>query len=142
MAQPEPAPEEVGSTTGPPLIDGWEVSPRAVRDAMARRSHAPDGLSGSDPVDAGLILLDCREPHEFETARIDGAMLVPMGEIPARLQELSEHADDRVVVYCHHGQRSLQVAMFLREQGFEDVWSMAGGIDAWSRGIDPSVPRY
>jgi rhodanese-related sulfurtransferase len=89
-----------------------------------------------------LHLLDCREPQEHRVASIEGAQLVPMGEIPGRLQELEAHADRTVVVVCHHGVRSLQVARYLREQGFEDARSMTGGIDAWSREVDPTVPRY
>lgn len=89
-----------------------------------------------------MVLLDVREPTEVAAAAVDGAVLVPMGEVAARLQELDEHADRKVVVMCHRGQRSLQVAAFLRRHGFEDVWSLAGGIDAWSLGVDERVPRY
>jgi rhodanese-related sulfurtransferase len=94
--------------------------------------------------DAGeaLLLLDCREPHEHQTARIEGARLIPMREISARLAELEPHKGERIVVHCHHGGRSLRVTHFLRQQGFSQVQNMAGGIDAWSLEIDPSVPRY
>lgn len=88
-----------------------------------------------------FVLLDVREPWEFQAARLEGARLIPMGEIPARAhQELDP--DQRIVVYCHHGVRSLNVTAWLRQQGFERVQSMAGGIDAWSRTVDPSVPLY
>lgn len=96
-------------------------------------------------VDAGekLILVDVREPGEFQQARIDGAELIPMRTIPAELQRLEAHADEaRLIVYCHHGVRSLNVVNWLREQGVAGCQSMAGGIDRWSREIDPSVPRY
>ncbi len=87
------------------------------------------------------LLLDCREPMEYEMARIEGAVLMSMGDIPSRAhQELDPDAP--IVVVCHHGQRSLNVTVWLRQQGFEHVQSLAGGIDEWSRSIDPAVPRY
>jgi rhodanese-related sulfurtransferase len=89
-----------------------------------------------------FVLLDCREPNEVATAKIAGSVHIPMRDIPARLAELEAHKAGRVVVHCHHGGRSLRVTNFLREQGFEQAQNMAGGIDAWSLEIDPSVPRY
>jgi rhodanese-related sulfurtransferase len=90
---------------------------------------------------ASLILLDVREPWEFATAQIAGSKSMPMGEIPSRaFQELDPEA--HIVTVCHAGVRSLNVAMWMRNQGFEKVQSLAGGIDAWSREIDPTVPRY
>jgi len=89
-----------------------------------------------------LFLLDCREPAEFALARLDGAALIPMQEIPPRLDELAPLRDRRIIIHCHHGVRSLMVAEFLRRQGFTHARSMSGGIDAWSRQIDASVPRY
>ncbi len=87
------------------------------------------------------VLLDVREPWEVETASIAGAKLIPLGEITARAHtELDP--DEPVVVMCHHGARSLSVAMWLRGQGFEQAQSLSGGIDQWSRAIDPAVPRY
>lgn len=86
------------------------------------------------------VLLDCREPVEVQIARIDGCLHIPMGEIPSRLPSLDP--DKPTIVYCHHGVRSLHVAEFLRRQDFAEVRSMAGGIDAWSRQIDPQVPTY
>jgi rhodanese-related sulfurtransferase len=91
---------------------------------------------------AGFLLLDCREADEYATARIEGATLVPMTEIQARVGELDAHKAGRVVVHCHHGGRSLRVANWLRQQGFAQAQSMAGGIDAWSQAVDSSVPRY
>jgi|SRR5579871_5946754 len=88
-----------------------------------------------------FTLLDVREPWEFETARIESAKLMPMGEVPSRAhQELDPEAD--VVVVCHHGVRSMNVTVWLRQQGFEKAQSLRGGIDAWSRRVDPSVPTY
>lgn len=90
-----------------------------------------------------LYLIDVREPHEYAIARLEGAQLIPMRTVPGALQTLEAHADDgTLIVYCHHGVRSLNVANWLREQGIEACQSMAGGIDAWSLSVDPSVPRY
>jgi rhodanese-related sulfurtransferase len=88
-----------------------------------------------------FTLLDVREPWEFQTARIEGAKLIPMGDVPSRThQELDP--DDRIVVFCHHGVRSLKVANWLREQGFQQAQSMRGGIDQWSKSVDAKVPTY
>ena len=87
------------------------------------------------------LLLDVREPWEYQTAHLPNSLLMPMGEIAARAhQELDPDAP--IVVLCHHGARSLNVTMWLRNHGFEHVQSLAGGIDGWSRTIDPNVPRY
>jgi len=85
-------------------------------------------------------LLDVREPWEYEKARIAGAQLVPMREVPARLQEIDQDRD--VVAICHHGGRSQQVALFLEKAGYTKVHNLAGGVDAWSRTVDPTVPLY
>ena len=86
------------------------------------------------------LLLDVREPWEFEKARIDGAQLMPMREIPSRHQELD--AAREVVAICHHGSRSQQVAIFLEKAGFRKIHNLVGGVDAWSRTVDPTVPVY
>jgi rhodanese-related sulfurtransferase len=96
-------------------------------------------------LDAGekLRLIDVREPHEFALARLENAELIPMRAVPGELQTLEARADDGpLIVYCHHGVRSLHVVHWLREQGLEDCQSMTGGIDAWSLAVDPAVPRY
>lgn len=90
----------------------------------------------------GGLLLDCRTPEEHTIARIEGAVLIPMQEIPERLGELEPWRDKPIVVHCHHGVRSLRVMRFLREKGFSQAQSMKGGIDAWSLEVDPSVTRY
>jgi rhodanese-related sulfurtransferase len=88
-----------------------------------------------------IILLDVREPWEIDVAHISGSKHIPMGEIPARFnQELDP--DDHIVVVCHHGVRSMNATAWLRQQGFEKVQSLRGGIDRWSREIDSSVPLY
>ncbi len=90
---------------------------------------------------AGIVLVDVREPWEVATAHIAGSKTIPMGEIPSRaFQELDPEA--HIVTVCHGGVRSLNVANWMRNQGFDKVQSLAGGIDGWSREVDPSVPRY
>lgn len=106
----------------------FEISPSELASKLS-------GDRASDPV-----LLDVREPWEVATARIEGSLPIPMGEIPARLQELDPEA--HIVTICHAGVRSMNVAVWLREQGLEKVQSLRGGIDAWSREVDPKVPQY
>jgi rhodanese-related sulfurtransferase len=91
--------------------------------------------------DGKARLIDVREPWEFEAARIEGSVLMPMGDVPGRAhQELDP--EERLVVLCHHGMRSMNVTVWLRNQGFEQTQSLRGGIDAWSAEVDPSVGRY
>jgi rhodanese-related sulfurtransferase len=94
-------------------------------------------------IDSGVevTLLDVREPWEREKSHITGSKHMPMGDVPARFnQELDP--DSHIVVVCHHGVRSLNVTSWLRQQGFERVQSLRGGIDRWAREIDPGVPLY
>ena len=91
---------------------------------------------------ADFFLLDCREAEEHATASIAGATLLPMSEIQERVSELEPQRERHIVVHCHLGGRSMQVTQWLRQQGFDRVQSMAGGIAAWSEEIDPSVPTY
>ena len=96
-------------------------------------------------LDAGekLRMIDVREPFEFELARIEGAELIPMNTVAGELQKLDALADEEtLIVYCHHGVRSLSVVNWLRQQGVEACQSMSGGIDQWSWEIDSAVPRY
>jgi rhodanese-related sulfurtransferase len=93
----------------------------------------------------GFVLVDCRRTDEWAIARIEGAVHVPLDQIALRADELEDDEGGRegpIVVYCHHGMRSLRGAAILRQAGFVNAKSMAGGIDAWSVGIDPSVTRY
>ncbi len=106
-----------------------ETTPHAVKQSL----------------DAGrkLFLIDVREPGEFQFARIQGAELIPKRTVPAEVQRLEGLSDEGpLIVFCHHGVRSLNVVNWLREQGVSQCQSMAGGIDRWSREIDPSVPQY
>lgn len=90
-----------------------------------------------------LHLIDVREPHERALCSIAGSELVPMRSVPASLAQLQSRAQDGpLIVFCHHGVRSLNVVSWLRDQGIENCQSMAGGIDVWSIEIDASVPRY
>jgi rhodanese-related sulfurtransferase len=108
---------------------GLELTPQEIR--TLQQSNEP------------LVFIDVREPGEWALTRIEGAVLMPMGTIPANIASLENHADDAaLIVYCHHGMRSLQVVAWLRERGVLPCYSMTGGIDRWSREIDPSVPRY
>ena len=92
---------------------------------------------------ADTILLDVREPWELEVAQIEGTVNVPMGTVPGAVQSGELKPDGRdIVVICHHGVRSLQVAYYLESVGFARVVNMDGGIDAWSQNVDASVPRY
>lgn len=96
-------------------------------------------LERGDPV----TLIDVREPEEFAISRIEGSQLIPMQSIPAQLQRLEALADaSDLAILCHHGVRSLNVAVWLRGQGIENCFSVSGGIDRWSREIDPTVPLY
>jgi rhodanese-related sulfurtransferase len=107
----------------------YEISPAELK---AR-------LEAGEPV----ALIDVREPSEYQLARIHGAELIPMDTVPQRLQYLDSLAEDKLLaVYCHHGVRSLNVVGWLRKHGVENCQSLAGGIERWSRHIDPAVPRY
>lgn len=86
------------------------------------------------------LLLDVREPWEWQAARIEGSQHIPMREVAARVAEIDRGRD--VVAICHHGGRSMQVAMFLEKNGFSKVHNLQGGVDAWSRTVDPAVPTY
>jgi rhodanese-related sulfurtransferase len=94
----------------------------------------------ADPSRPRPFLLDVREPWEYETCHIEGAALMPMHSIPARIDDLDE--DAAIVCICHHGMRSLQVAAYLEQHGFKRLSNLTGGIDAWARQVDPAMPKY
>ena len=101
----------------------------------------PDELKKLRDAVADFTLLDVRESWEFVVAHIEGSVHIPMGEVPARFQQELD-PEKHIVVVCHMGVRSMNVTVWLRQQGFEKVQSLRGGIDRWSRTIDPAVPVY
>lgn len=86
------------------------------------------------------VLLDVREPWEFELCHIKGAQLMPMQSVPQRMEELDPEAT--IVTICHHGMRSAQVAGFLQRQGYEKLFNLSGGVAAWAAQVDPAMPTY
>ena len=108
----------------------------AVRELGAAELAAR--LAAGDP----MLLLDVREPWEHRLVALPESVLVPLGELPARLGEIAPPAGTLIVTYCHHGVRSLAAAAVLERAGREDVASLAGGIDAWARDVDPTLARY
>ena len=109
-----------------PVYTGPEISAEALHQEMAEKDD--------------LILIDVREPHEWEIAHIERARLIPLGQLPERLAELDGHAE--IVTHCHHGARSMKALEILRGAGFGKVRSLAGGIDAWAERIEPGLARY
>ena len=105
-----------------------QISPRALAEALARGE--------------AVRLVDVRQPWESQLASLPGSTLIPLNELPQRAGDVGFDADSMLVVYCHHGIRSLSAASFLERLGFTNVQSLAGGIDAWSCEVDPMVPRY
>jgi rhodanese-related sulfurtransferase len=108
------------------LNNVMEIEPQVLAEMMKAEEKRP-------------FLIDCREPWEYEIARIEGAALIPMREVPQSAERIPR--DALVVVYCHHGMRSLSVTGWLRQHAIE-AQSLKGGIDRWSLEIDPAVPRY
>jgi adenylyltransferase/sulfurtransferase len=100
----------------------------------------PEDLAAWQEEGRELLLLDVRTPLEHQTSRLDDSILVPLQMLPRRFEELDPNAD--IVVYCHHGNRSAHAVDFLRRMGYASSFNLAGGIDAWSKRIDPSVPQY
>jgi adenylyltransferase/sulfurtransferase len=106
----------------------WEVTPREVKSLLDRGEN--------------FIFVDCRLPNEHQITHIDGTKLIPLQQIGSRMSELSPHKDDKIVVHCRSGARSLQFTQMLRQNGFKDVKSMAGGILLWNKDINPGGPQY
>jgi len=109
-----------------PSYDGAEITAQELQQEWERNSD--------------LLVIDVREPHEYEITHIEGAVLIPLGELPDRLNELDGHRE--IVTHCHHGARSLKALEILKAAGFSKVRSLRGGIDAWSVNVDRGVPRY
>jgi adenylyltransferase/sulfurtransferase len=108
-----------------------QAAPIAAADLHRRRTRGEE-----------LLLLDVRSPDEHSRARIEGATLIPIDELPKRIDEILHFRDRTVVVHCHHGPRSRRACALLVESGFSKVEELTGGIEAWSLTVDPSVPRY
>ena len=90
--------------------------------------------------DASVLLLDVREQSEYDIAHIEGAWLIPLNTLPDQIDSIP--AEQEIVVYCHHGQRSLYATAYLHQNGLRDAKNLAGGIDQWAAEIDPALPRY
>ena len=105
-----------------------------VRSFTAPQLHAR--MAVADPP----VIVDVREPWEHARCALPGALLIPMGQVPSRLTEIPR--DRELILVCHHGVRSLQVAHFLERQGYQQLVNLTGGIDAWARLIDPAMPVY
>jgi rhodanese-related sulfurtransferase len=119
----------------------WKISKSKANRIMVQQiavKQLADRLAAGQAV----CLLDVRQPWEHETAALPDSCLIPLNELMGRTDEIQPAADALVVVYCHHGIRSLSGAAILERLGFGNVVSLAGGIDAWSLHVDPKVPRY
>ena len=126
---------------------GWITLPKSVtKERIIGNAQVFD--FEISPAEAATLLkekqarlIDVREPWEYATTKVEGSELIPMGDVPARAhQELDP--EERLLVMCHHGVRSLTVTNWLRQQGYDKVQSMRGGIDGWARTVDPKVPLY
>jgi len=104
-----------------------QLSVRALKDRLAAPGDSP-------------VILDVREPWELRICALPGTTHIPMGQIPARLDELEP--DRETVVVCHHGVRSLRIVHFLESRGFKNLYNLQGGVDAWAREIDPAMHTY
>jgi len=104
----------------------WEITPRQLKEKMDAGN--------------GLVLLDVREPQEWEIAHLEGARLIPQNDLPERMHELD--SADEIVVYCHSGVRSARAVNLLRDAGFRRLKNLRGGISAWAQTVDPNMPQY
>lgn len=105
----------------------WEITPRELKAKMEQNGQ-------------GITLIDVREPHEWEICHIEGARLIPLGELPARMHELDPA--EEIVLHCRSGARSAQALEMLRDAGFRRLKNLKGGILAWADEVDPSMPKY
>lgn len=108
------------------LKSHMEIDPKSVKELLDRGEVS--------------LFVDVREPWEHEMSHVEGSTLIPLRQIPSNISRFQGAKE--IVVFCHHGTRSLNAVNWLRSQGIENARSMAGGIDRWSVEIDPQVPRY
>jgi adenylyltransferase/sulfurtransferase len=111
-----------------------------VRDHLDELEISPELVHEMIEAGESLILLDIRDDGEWEKAHLESALHIPFGELSSRMDELDPGQE--IIVYCHHGERSVDACLLLWEQGFRKVRNLTGGIEAWSELVDPSVPRY
>jgi rhodanese-related sulfurtransferase len=104
-----------------------QMTPRQLQERLAADGAAP-------------VILDVREPWETRICALADAVHIPMGQVPMRARELPTNAE--IIVLCHHGVRSQRVAYFLQSLGYENLFNLAGGIDAWSKDVDPTMAKY
>jgi sulfur-carrier protein adenylyltransferase/sulfurtransferase len=125
------------------LIDYQEfcgVTPQASQPQSAEGVIEPTDVKRKQDAGETFTLIDVREPHEYQIARIPGAKLIPLGELPKHLNELDPNAE--IVAHCKSGGRSQKAVDLLKQNGFKNVRNMTGGITAWSDKVDPTVPKY
>jgi adenylyltransferase/sulfurtransferase len=127
-AAPDPSLDARGLPGGYAYKVDWEITPREVK-AMIDKNEK-------------FLFIDCRLPNEYQITHIDGAKLIPLQQLAAKMGELKGSEDQKIVVHCRSGSRSMQFAQILRQQGFKDVRSMAGGILLWNKDINPGGPQY
>src|ERR1700733_6483413 len=120
--------DERGLPKNYPYKPDWEVTPREVKKMLDKGEK--------------FVFIDCRLPNEYQITHIDGAKLIPLQQIAQNMGELKPHANEKIVVHCKSGGRSMQFTQILRQQGFKDVKSMAGGILLWNKDINPGGPQY
>ncbi len=123
-----PALDDRGLPVGYNFKPDWEITPRDVKSMQDKHDT--------------FIFVDCRNPNEYEITRIDGTRLIPLPQLAQHISELRQHTSEKIVVHCKSGGRSLQFTQLLRQNGFKDVRSMAGGILLWNRDINPGGPLY
>lgn len=92
--------------------------------------------------DEDFVLVDCREADEYAFCRLNGAQLIPLSQFQVQATRELSDTKAKIIIYCHHGVRSLYATQFLRDQGYTNTYSLSGGIDLWSIEIDSSIPRY
>jgi adenylyltransferase/sulfurtransferase len=127
-AKPDPSLDARGLPPGHKFNPDWEVTPREVKSLLDQKQD--------------FLFVDCRLPNEQAITSIPAAKLIPLQQLAQRMGELKGHEKDKVIVHCKSGGRSMQFTQILRQQGFKDVKSMAGGILLWNKDINPGGPQY